>query len=154
MTAEPRSDATSELDAMLGESRQQFDALYDGPDARPNPVATPPPVAEAVEAITDPARFLNDRHGDGWRREFSERRRDGNEAVVRCTLTIDDGAIVKSQLGRAPIASDGAPVALQGNADGIAFSVATEPGNAGVESEAAAFRAAERDALAKCVALL
>ena len=51
MTAEPRSDATSELDAMLEESRQQFDALYDGPDARPNPAPEPaapaaPPVAK------------------------------------------------------------------------------------------------------------
>ncbi len=154
MTSEPRSDATSQLDAMLEENLKQFDALYDGADAYPAPMPAPPPVAKAFGAITDPVRFLDDRHGDGWRHEFSERRRDGDEAVVRCTLTIDDGAITKSQSGRARIAPDGAAMALNGSAEGIAFSVATEPGNAGADSEAAAFRAAERDALAKCVALL
>ncbi len=154
MTSERRSEATSQLDAMLEENQKQFGALYDGSGARPALVPAPPPVAKAVGAITDPVRFLNDRHGDGWRHEFSDRRRDGAEAVVRCTLTIGDGAITKSQYGRARIATDGGPAVLKGNAGGIAFSVATEPGNNGADSEAAAFRVAERDALAKCVALL
>ncbi len=57
MTSEPRSDATSELDAMLEESRKQFDALYDGADARaperPTPASTsaPEPAAPATRPI-------------------------------------------------------------------------------------------------------
>ncbi len=57
MTSEPRSDATSELDAMLEESRKQFDALYDGADARaperPTPASTsaPEPAVPATRPI-------------------------------------------------------------------------------------------------------
>ncbi len=53
MTAEPRSDATSELDAMLEESRKQFDALYGDADARApaKPTPAPEPAAPATRPV-------------------------------------------------------------------------------------------------------
>lgn len=99
MTSEPRSDATSELDAMLEESRKQFDALYDGggdtrAPEKPTPAATPAP-----------------------------------EPAAPATP---------------PVFKDDETATIQGSAAGVAFSVASKPGNA--EPKAAAFRATKKDA--------
>ena len=105
MTAEPRSDATSELDAMLEDSRQQFDALYDGAAARApeKPTPAPGPAPEPAAPATPPV-FKDDKTA----------------------------------------AANSAPATIQGSAAGVAFSVASTPGNA--EPKAAAVRATKKDA--------
>jgi hypothetical protein len=56
MTSEPRSNATSELDAMLEESRKQFDALYGDADTRPSekPTTASTPAPEPAAPATRP----------------------------------------------------------------------------------------------------
>ena len=104
MTSEPRSDATSQLDAMLEESRKQFDALYDGGDTSA-PVKPTPASTSAPEPAAPAARPL---------------------------ATVNETA-----------AANSAPATIQGSAAGVAFSVASAPGNA--EPKAAAFRAVKKD---------
>ncbi len=63
MTSEPRSDATSELDAMLEDSRQQFDALYDGgADTRApvKPTPAPGPTLEPAGPATRPIATVDE----------------------------------------------------------------------------------------------
>ena len=108
MTSEPRSDATSELDAMLEESRKQFDALYDGADARA-------PVKPASTSASAP---------------------ESAAPATRPIATVDETA-----------AANSAPATIQGSAAGVAFSVASTPGNA--ETEATGFRATKEDAPGK-----
>ena len=99
MTAEPRSDATSELDAMLEDSRQQFDALCAPEKPTPAPGPAPEPAAPATPPV-----FKDDKTA----------------------------------------AANSAPATIQGSAAGVAFSVASTPGNA--EPKAAAVRATKKDA--------
>lgn len=64
MTSEPRSDATSELDAMLEDSRKQFDALYDdgGADTRApeKPTRAPDPAPEPGVPATPPIATVDE----------------------------------------------------------------------------------------------
>ncbi len=142
MSPNRRSEFASPFDAMLAETRAQFDALYGG--GAPAPAAMP--VGSAAAASGSEAE-LTARYGTGWRHEITERRREGDEAVALCRLTIPERGIVKAQFARAPI-HGGSNVA--GHAGGVAF----RAGGAGEEGEAAAFAAAAEAALAKCVALL
>ncbi len=142
MSPNRRSEFASPFDAMLAETRAQFNALYGGGA----PAAAPVPV-EAASAASGSEAELNARYGTGWRHEITERRREGDEAVVLCRLTIPQMGIVKAQFARAPIGG-GSNVA--GHAGGVAF----RAGGAGDGDEAAAFAAAAEAALAKCLALL
>jgi hypothetical protein len=150
----------SPFDAMLQANRRQFESLTDGYGAASPAALAPakPPSDARPPAASDPRRVLNDRYGRGWRHEITERRRDGNEVVVVCKLLIGNGetAVTKTAPGRARI-RPGAGIQLQGSADGVAFRVGagTGPADRGrAQSEAAAFDAAERDALRGCVAML
>ncbi len=145
MSSNRPSEFSSPFDAMLAESRRQFDALY-GDSAPPRAEVPTPSVPEP--AVSASARTLNERYGGGWRHEITERRREDDEAVVLCRLTITESGSVKAQFGRAPM---GTASGVGGTAGGVAFRTAAPTG---ADSEAAAFAAAEEAALAKCVAML
>ncbi len=112
------------------------------------------------ELSPETERFLNERLGNGWSYDVTERRREGDEVVARCKLSLADRNLSKTQYGRARVASAseaGAAGALEGSADGLAFSIETNgaPLGGGVaQDEEEAFRQAIESALAKCAELL
>jgi hypothetical protein len=176
MASGRRKDFSSPFDEMLEENRRQFEALYGGSrsghgegaarePARPSPSPAPGLSAEpshgarqaGLDASSSEAvRFLNDRYGEGWRYEITNRQRDGEEVVVLCKLVVEDQGITKSQFGRARIGDSGEAYAIKGSAAGIAFSTASDkppPGARGDPVEDA-FRRAEDAALARCAGLI
>lgn len=161
MSDADRQSLSSAFDAMLSETKRELDGLYGGVlspaprDDRPSPR---PSLARApAEKSSDAERFLNDRYGDGWRQEILEQKRDGDEVLVLGKLVIDDQDISKTQFGRARIAGGAPSNRATGSAGGIGFAISAAPGEGrpvGEDAETAAYRAAARDALAKCVAML
>ena len=117
----------------------------------------PGPAAGFDAGSMDPAKFLDERFGGGWRHEIPDRRRDGDDVVVRCRLSIDGEDPPQAQMGRARTYAAGPAAEIAGSADGVAFSFragSAPSGNGAAEAEEAAYREAERAALARCVALL
>jgi hypothetical protein len=172
-----RSRLSSAFNGMLEQNRKQFEALTNGIGARDReatrsprsseivaPSAPPRPAERSRDAASaapapsrsNAVRFLDDRYGDGWSYEIAERRREGDEVIVLCKLSIPDQDISKSQFGRARIAAGGG-AGLAGSADGIAFSLGSESeaevAGAG-DPEEAAFQKAVASALAKCAEML
>lgn len=133
----------SPFDTMLDDARRELDALAGEPSA------PAPRVAESPADLSEPERFLNDRYGDGWQVEIAERRREGDEVVVLCRLTVPEHDITRAQFGRARI---GATAPLNGSSGGVAFSLGAVGQGAGEELQA--YASAEANGLAKCVALL
>ena len=129
---------------MLEDSQRALESLYQGSPAAPRPV----PRAPRSEA----ERFLDDRYGEGWRCEVSERRREGDEVLVLCKLVIPERDILRSQFGRARIGGGEAP--LRGSSAGTAFTLGGDAPALRGDGIEAAYRRAEADGLVKCVALL
>ncbi len=144
MIAGRGSGLSSPFDDMLEQTRKQFDELSGG--LPPGPAERP---KRERRPWTDPVRFLDDRYGDGWRYEVTDRRQDGDQAVVRCKLVIADGDVTRTGTGRARIERTGAAVEISGRADGVAFTAHAEAA-APEKSLQAAFDTAETDALRKC----
>ena len=137
MANERRDRLSSGFDDMLDRNRQALDALYGGRTAperapRDRQPSAPEP---ATPASSDPKRFLDDRYGNGWAYEITERRRDGDEVIVLLKLTVADQNISKSQFGSARIGGAGNGAA--GTVDGVAFTLS--PGPARADSEEAAY---------------
>ena len=152
MADKPGSSMASAFDEMLGQNRHRFDTMLGRrPAATPSP-ATPASVSRPLEP-SESMRFLNDRYGGGWRHEIIERRREGDEVIVLCRLTVDESDMSKTQFGSARIGDRGAKPVIKGQAGGIAFALGSGPGRGPKDTEDAAFRRALDDALAKCVAL-
>lgn len=192
MADQRRSSMTSPFDEMLAETRRQMDELS-GPGSgrgtsatrqngaggdRPVPSSRPPEAhpsrtaaasasrfPESREAPSDAIRFLNDRYGERWRYEVTERRRDGDEVIVLCRLIIDDLGVAKSQFGQARVAGTSPQGHATGHAighasgraaGGVSFSIGPAPaiGDAAVDPEEAAYQSAIERALAKCAGML
>lgn len=161
MSSQRRSGLTSAFDDMLEANRKRFDDLHDG---APSPAAAaPPPTPPAPRAAptagfgvpSDAVRFLNDRYGHGWRHDVGERRREGDEVIVLCTLRIEETGTTKSQFGRARVGAPAGGQAITGSAGGVSFSLgATNGPAAGTDPEEAAYKRAVEAALAKCAAML
>ncbi len=163
MVAEKDSEFSSPFDAMLDQDRKRLDQLYRGPEGdRDSTVATSrsmpieprrrrPAAARPTRPPSNPARALDEKFGDGWSHEIVERRRDGEDMVVRCRLTVADHGIELTRSGRARIDLKSERAQIVGSADGIPFSFRSEdvPGADVAEEEAIARAVAE--ALAKCV---
>ena len=161
------SRLSSSFDEMLKANWRQFEALTNGVGGREREAATPPREGEivvpspsprpaappAAPAPSDAVRFLNDRYGDGWSYEIAERRREGDEVIVLCKLSIPGQDISKSQFGRATVIGTDAAPGSGGSADGITFSLGSENGGDG-DPEEAAFQRALNSALAKCADML
>lgn len=157
------SRLSSSFDGMLKANWRQFEALTNGVGARERDAATAPreggivvptsPPSAPGPAPSDAVRFLNDRYGDGWSYEVAERRREGDEVIVLCKLSIPDQDISKSQFGSATVHGAGGAPGGGGSADGIAFSLGSEEGGDG-DPEEAAFQRALNSALAKCAEML
>ena len=138
----------SAFDALLERNRQQLDELMVAPSPRPAPGAGGRPAAASATRAggavasrprlgpLDPAespgmRALDERFGaDGWRYEVAERRRDGDELIVLCRLSLPASRITKAQFGVARV-------------DGR-----------GIVAEEAAVREAVETALTNCIKLL
>jgi hypothetical protein len=153
MTAGRGSGLSSPFDDMLEQTRKQFDELSGGlaPVAAPGTERRRP--TPAAHRGTDPVRFLDDRYGDGWRYQVTERRQDGGEAVVHCKLVIADRDITRTGIGRARIERTGPAVEISGRADGVAFTARAEAAAPEISLQAA-FDTALTEALSKCAELL
>ena len=167
MADENRQSMSSAFDDMLKQTRRELEGLYSGshmPEATgvrlPLPTQAPSrPASGAARRASggsDAERFLNDRYGDGWTQEILEQKRDGDEVVVLCKLVIEAHDISKTQFGRARVTGGGSAKMI-GSAGGVSFSLGGQIDDGRVSSsdaEAAAYREAARDALAKCAAML
>ena len=115
--------------------------------------------ATAAPAPTEtPAvRRLNERFGVRWRYDITERKRDGDEVIVLCRLTLDDGSATRTQFGRARIGGGGGGT-IHGSVDGIAFTTnsagAAPAGISDAGAEEAAYLEAVEAALAKCAEMV
>jgi len=151
MADKPSSGLASAFDAMLSQNRDRFDTmLHRRPDSTPAPARPADTPSDATESV----RFLNDRYGRGWRHEVIERRREGDEVIVLCRLTVDELDMSKTQFGSAKIGEANAKPITTGSAGGIAFTLGSEQTGREKDTEEAAFRRALDDGLAKCVVLL
>ncbi len=155
MTTRERSPSTAEFDEMLARNRRELDALYEGPaSAEPAPPParrTPPPDDTESETV----RTLNARYGDGWRCDVIDRRREGDEIVVLCRLTIGEDGVARTQFGGARIGGGGTRTA--GRAGGVPFGFGSGgPASAAspAEAEERAYARAVDEALARCAAML
>ena len=131
-------------------------AASDPAPARPSAAA---PRQASGKLSPETENFLNQRLGNGWSFEVTERRREGDEVVARCKLSLADRNLSKTQYGRARVASAGeagGTGALEGSADGLAFSIETNgfPLGGVAQSEDEAFQQAIESAPAKCAELL
>jgi hypothetical protein len=153
MAAGRHSDFTSPFDEMLDHSRRQFDDLYSGPVSSSRSPPAPESKPERHDVAPQTARFLDDRYGDRWRYEIVERRREGDEVIVLCKLTVAEGGPSRTQFGRASVGGEGSGVG--GTAGGIAFTLGAgaAPAASG-DPEQAAYQRAIAAALAKCAELL
>ncbi len=153
MVAGRGSGLSSPFDDMLEQTRKQFEELSGGLAPAPVEIARTerrrPTPAPAARRWSDPVRFLDDRYGDGWRYEVTDRRQEGDEAVVRCKLVIADRDITRTETGRARIDWPGPAVDISGRADGVAFTAHAEAAAPEISLQAA-FDTAVTDALSKC----
>ncbi len=153
MTAGRGSGLSSPFDDMLEQTSKQFEELSGGmapaPAERPRTERRRPTPAPAARRWSDPVRFLDDRYGDGWRYEVTDRRQDGDEAVVRCKLVIADRDITRTGFGRARIDRTGPAEEISGRADGVAFTARAEAVAPEISLQAA-YDMAVTDALTKC----
>ena len=146
------TSAASSFDEMLERNRRELDGMYGGIAWTEPREAAPPPGAGAASPVV---RQLNQRFGDEWRYEITERRRDGDEVVVLCRLTLPERNVTKAQFGLARIGRAGAGAAVRGSAGGVSFTLgAGDSGWLAGDSEDAAYERAADDALAKCAAML
>jgi len=151
MNAGRGSGLSSPFDDMLEQTRRQFEALSGGlaPAPAESPRTEPRPPAATDLRRSDPVRYLDDRYGDGWRYEVTDRRREGDEAVVRCRLVIADRDITRTQYGRARIDRTAGGREISGSAGGIAFRARAEGAPPEISLQAA-FDRAVSEALTKC----
>lgn len=178
MARDRRSGFSSPFDEMLERNRKEFDKLAGGarprrepgrdnqrPSERPRarasvtaPVKPPPAAAPQPEIALSPEsqRSIDQRLGKGWSYEVMERRREGDEVIVRCKLTILERNLSKTQYGRARVAPANAEGTIAGSADGLAFRLETNgaPLAGAGASEDEAFQKAVENALAGCAELL
>ena len=154
----PSTSAASSFDEMLERNRRELDGMYGGTAWTGAREAAPPPGAASrnrAAAERPVVQRLNQRFGDKWRYEITERRRDGDEVVVLCRLTLPERNVTKAQFGLARIGRAGAGAAVRGSAGGVSFTLgAGESGSLAGDSEDAAYERAADDALAKCAAML
>lgn len=173
---------SSAFDALMDQTRQRFKDRSAGTfRAAPAPTRTPSTVAPAVfPAVAAPippepstrassiegppkakrrkseaARRLNERFGEGWSYQVTERRREGDELIVLCRVDIPDKDISKTQFGSAKVLKPGERFTLQGTVDGVPIAIAIGRGApVNRDPEESAFRRAVDVALAKCAELL
>ncbi len=98
---------------------------------------------------------LNQRFGDNWRYEVTDRQRDGDDVVVLCKLILPEKNVTKAQFGLARIGRAVAGTGAHGSSSGVSFSLGTsDAGSWTSDTENAAFERATDDALTKCAAML
>ena len=161
MANPPRPELSSAFDDMLAQTRKRFEDLYRGGSPRAGePVAQPKPFVSREVTARKPratsakpdadslaAHRLNERFGSDWRYEITDQKRDGDEAIVLCKLTLGKDNAVRTQFGRARIS--GSPVAAASG--GVRFKI----GGSGTEQDVGeAFRRAAEAALMNCVDLI
>ena len=156
-TREGKSSATSPFDDLLKQSRESFNTLAGSPgpaseSSRKSSSNLQPP-SDELSQPPEPSnvrQFLDGRYGDRWRHEILERKRERDQIIVLCKLTIEDEGISKNQFGEATIEPDSGGVAQRaGKVNGIPFSFGPSEADNG-DGEAAAFQRATESALAKC----
>lgn len=158
-----RPDLASVFDDMLTQNKKRFDDLYrggrsyaggsaggiKGPIGGQAPAVRSQSAAATIQLPPDSsaARRLNARFGNDWRYEITERRRDGNEAIVLCRVIFGKDGTVRTQFGSANI-SEG-PVA--GASDGVRFKMGLASAE---QDDQDAFRRAAEAALMNCLDLI
>jgi hypothetical protein len=157
MASGSRSQLSSLFEAMLAHNRERLDALLreqrpgqrgddpDGPGAARRSSAAPGAPLDAGGSAA--AQYLNQRFANRWRYEIAERHRVGDEAIVMCKLFVEDHGVVKTQFGRATIATG----SVAGRSGTVRFKLEL---GAAEQNEDDAYRRAAENALANCVKLL
>ena len=179
------SKLSSAFDELLAQNRKQMDELLGkSPEAAPGPAAQSPTYAPAppsppratagpVTTTSKPvstsgrpssrrddvppevAAQLDRRYGDEWRHEVKERRREGNEIVLTCSLMVEADNLSTTQTGRAPV---GAGTGfINGSANGFRFRLTPKgggQGESGNDPEGVAYRKALGKALTRCIETL
>lgn len=170
---------SSAFDELLAENRKQMDELLGkSPEASPEPAAPSPayappppapPSATARPITTTSGRpsshsddvppevtaMLDRRYGDGWRHEIKERRREGNDIFVTCSLTVEADNLSATQTGRAPVGAG--TESINGSVNGYKFRLTPKgggQGDPGSDPEGAAHRKALGEALIRCLEAL
>lgn len=124
------------------------------PPTSPPPVSAQPP-PKRKRRKSEAVRRLNERFGEGWSYEVTERRREGDELIVLCRVDIPDKEISKTQFGSARVLKPGERFTLRGTVDGVPIGIAVGRGAPVTrDPEESAFRRAVDVALAKCAELL
>ena len=122
------------------------------PSTRASSIEGPP---KAKRRKSEAARRLNERFGEGWSYQVTERRREGDELIVLCRVDIPGKDISKTQFGSAKVLKPGERFTLQGTVDGVPIAIAIGRGApVNRDPEESAFRRAVDVALAKCADLL
>lgn len=167
---------SSAFDALMERTRQRFEdhsggTFKRGPERKIGsavlpaaPTVNPPQSAAPATAHPPPkgkrrkseaVRRLNERFGEGWSYEVTERRREGDELIVLCRVDIPENDISKTQFGSAKVLKPGERFTLQGTVDGVPLGIAIGSGAPVTrDPEESAFRRAVDVALAKCAELL
>jgi len=151
LTSPSSPTPSSAFDALLGRTRT---ATAQHPASGASVKVEQFPAVAPAEST----RFLNARFGElGWTYEILERRREEDEVIVLCRLSVPDRNISKTQFGRASLLPAPANPEIQGTADGIHFSIANEPSSSRhpgalseERTEAQVYREAVADALSRC----
>ena len=173
MATSDKSGMTSAFDEMLERNQRELDALYSGPistsrsptiaDASSRmtpPPATPPVSASrqvpgADERSSATVRNLTERYGDKWHYDVVDRRREGDEIIVLCKLSIEDDQISKAHFGSASIGAAGTKTAASAGGTSFSFGAAGESRETSMgDPEDLAYKRAVDAALAKCASLL
>ncbi len=161
MAGDRRPSLSSAFDDMLERNWQELDGMYAGTadrTGRREPRAPSLPSADFQTPLSSErpiVQQLNERFGDKWRYEITDRQRDGDDLVVLCKLTLPEKNVTKAQFGLARIGRAGGGSAVHGSAGGVSFSLgASESGALAGDTENAAYERATDDALAKCAAML
>ena len=176
MADEPMTGYSSAFDALMERTRQRFEEHSAGtfnrnpdrdigsavlpsapaviPPTSPPPASAQPPTKRKSRK-TEAVRRLNERFGDGWSYEVTERRREGDELIVLCRVDIPDKDMGKTQFGSAKVLKPGERFTLQGTVDGVPIGIAVGRGAPVTrDPEESAFRRAVDVALAMCADLL
>jgi hypothetical protein len=157
MASGQRSPLSTLFDAMLADNKERLNALLredrfgqSGDDR--DRLAARRPSNPARGALLEPAnsaaaQYLNERYANRWHYEIAERHRVGDEAIVMGKLFLKDQGVVKTQFGRAKIATSSLP----GRSGTVRFRLDLSVSE---RNEHDAYRRAAENALANCVKLL
>lgn len=160
MASDRRSSLSSAFDDMLERNWQELNNMFSDIGERSasseSHTSSSSAAFQAKISMQRPiVEQLNQRFGDNWCYEVTDRQRDGADVVVLCKLILPEKNVTKAQFGLARIGRAAAGTGVHGSSSGVSFSLGTsETESLTGDTENAAFERATDDALTKCAAML